>query len=566
MATPPSWGPSTMVLTEHIDVVLAKKIGVDVLIAEEWMPLQPVESMWFFADVIEIASTHAMTRRRRRRISDALGARIKVTRVQHREFRQTLLMVFGETIASNAAESLYLTNAVASARQVVTRGQAVGVAIVAGLLVWTFILAPATAFAVVIASAGLVFLISTAFKFTVALRGARQDVIEYVSRAEILESLSDDLPVYTVLVPVYREANIVPQLVGNLGEIDYPKDKLEVLILVESDDHETRDAILGANPPDHFHIITVPEGAPRTKPRACNVGLQFARGEFLVIFDAEDIPEPDQLKKAVVAFRNNDPKTAVLQASLNYFNAEENVLTRLFTLEYNYWFYYMLPGLEALGLPIPLGGTSNHFRTRVLRELGGWDPYNVTEDADLGIRAAALGYRVGVINSTTMEEANTSVPNFLRQRSRWVKGYMQTALVHARRPMVLIRDIGLVRFSAFLMLIAGTPATFLLYIPFILLTALAIAFPDVYNTLNIPQWIVVLGIVNLVAGSVLMVHLTMMGPYRRGTFLLVPWALLNPLYWVLHSLASYKALWQLLAKPHYWEKTEHGLTRQAVDD
>jgi cellulose synthase/poly-beta-1,6-N-acetylglucosamine synthase-like glycosyltransferase len=260
-----------------------------------------------------------------------------------------------------------------------------------------------------------------------------------------------------VLVPVFKEANIVPQLVGNLGKIDYPADKLEVLVLIEEEDHLTRDAYLGSNPPPNFHILTIPKGTPQTKPRACNVGLYFASGEYLVIFDAEDAPDPDQLKKCVVAFRRGGAKTVCVQAALNYFNADENALTRMFTLEYNYWFDYMLAGLDAADLPIPLGGTSNHFRTEALIELGGWDPYNVTEDADLGIRASAMGFRVGVVNSTTMEEANTSIPNFIRQRSRWIKGYMQTSLVHARRPLALIREVGLRRFASFALLIAGTP-------------------------------------------------------------------------------------------------------------
>lgn len=321
-----------------------------------------------------------------------------------------------------------------------------------------------------------------------------------------------------------------------------------------------------ADPPSNFHVVIVPDGQPRTKPRACNVGLRFARGEYLVIFDAEDIPEPDQLKKAVTAFRRSDEKTVVLQASLNYYNSTENVLTRMFTLEYNYWFYYMLPGLDTFGLPIPLGGTSNHFRTSALRELGGWDPHNVTEDADLGIRAAAEGYRVGVINSTTMEEANTSVPNFIRQRSRWIKGYLQTVLVHARQPRTLISRVGVIPFLAFLVLIGGTPASFLLVLPFMILTAVAVVIPDVVLALQLPAWVLWLGMVNFFIGSALMVHLTMMGPFKRGTFMLVPWALLNPAYWVLHSIASYKALWQLLTRPHYWEKTQHGLTEHDHED
>ncbi len=254
-----------------------------------------------------------------------------------------------------------------------------------------------------------------------------------------------------------------------------------------------------------------------------------------------------------------------MQAALNYFNADENVLTRMFTLEYNYWFDYMLAGLDAADLPIPLGGTSNHFRVSALIELGGWDPYNVTEDADLGIRASALGYRVGVVNSTTMEEANTSIPNFVRQRSRWIKGYMQTTLVHARRPLALIREIGLRRFASFALLIGGTPLTFLAVIPLYLVTVFTIFIPTEWFAPLFPVWLLWLTLVNFIIGNSAMVYLSMMGPYKRGTFDLILWALLNPVYWVLHSAASYKALWQLIVKPHYWEKTEHGLTTHSHD-
>ncbi|HEY8591020.1 MAG TPA: glycosyltransferase family 2 protein, partial [Naasia sp.] len=263
------------------------------------------------------------------------------------------------------------------------------------------------------------------------------------------------------------------------------------------------------------------------------------------------------------AFRRGGPRMVCVQAALNYFNAEENVLTRMFTLEYSYWFDYMLPGLDVSRLPIPLGGTSNHFRTQALIELGGWDPYNVTEDADLGIRASALGYRVGVINSTTMEEANTSIPNFVRQRSRWIKGYMQTSLVHARTPISLLRKIGPKAFAGFVLLIAGTPLVFLGVLPFYAMTIFTlIAGPELMSPL-FPQLTLWTCLINVLLGNGVTVYLSMMGPFKRGTFRLVAWSLLNPVYWLLHSVAAYKALWQLLTKPHYWEKTEHGLTAHA---
>ena len=318
----------------------------------------------------------------------------------------------------------------------------------------------------------------------------------------------------------------------------------------------------GPHAPETVHFIVIPDGQPKTKPKACNVGLRFARGEFLVIYDAEDRPEPDQLKKAYIAFRRGGPQLACVQGALNYYNASENFLTRMFTLEYSFWFDYMLRGLVALKLPVPLGGTSNHFRTSVLRDLGGWDPFNVTEDADLGIRASALGYTVGVINSTTFEEANSATPNWIRQRSRWIKGYMQTALVHSRNPGHLVRVTGWRGAGGFALLIAGTPITFLMAPVLWLIAGVMLVFTasgsDVF-----PPPVLALGLFNLIFGNTVAVYLSMLAVYRRHQFGLIGWALLTPLYWVLHSIAAYKALWQLIFKPFYWEKTDHGLTQMS---
>jgi glycosyltransferase XagB len=530
------------------------------MIAENWMPVRRDGDGHLL-----VATARVPDAERRAQIEAAIGERASFVAATSWDIRNLVLTVFRTEIADEAANELFRQNPGLSARVVFSRGQkvgfiALGILTLAALIVW-----PVPTIVAIITAVSVTFLASTVFKYAVAMQGAKYDIVERVTR-EGVERLTDaELPVYTVLVPVFKEANIVPQLVGNLGKIDYPADKLEVLVLIEEEDHLTRDAYLGSNPPPNFHIVTIPKGTPQTKPRACNVGLFFASGEYLVIFDAEDAPEPDQLKKAFIAFRRGGEKTVCVQAALNYFNADENVLTRMFTLEYNYWFDYMLAGLDAYDLPIPLGGTSNHFRTSALIELGGWDPYNVTEDADLGIRASALGYRVGVINSTTMEEANTSMPNFIRQRSRWIKGYMQTSLVHARRPVALIREIGLRRFAAFALLIAGTPLTFLGVIPLYLVTLLSIFIPSGWFSPFFPVWLLWITLINFIIGNAVMVYLSMMGPFKRGTFDLILWALLNPVYWILHSLASYKALWQLLFKPHYWEKTEHGLTNRTHD-
>ncbi len=369
---------------------------------------------------------------------------------------------YREPLLDRAVYALYYRSPEESAYTVFTPGQYLVFALgllgtLLGLYLW-----PRETLILLNLGVNAFFFLSVAFKFAVSLAGALAERDAPVTEEEVRALKEEELPTYTVLVPVYREANVVGLLMRNLARMDYPKEKLEILVLIEEDDPETLEAAKAARPPDNVQFVIVPHGQPKTKPKACNVGLLFARGEYLVIYDAEDQPEPDQLKKAVVAFRKGPEHRVCVQAALNYFNWNENFLTRMFTLEYSYWFDYLLPGLDRLGLPIPLGGTSNHFKTEKLRELGGWDPFNVTEDADLGIRAAMRGYTVGVVNSTTYEEANNHVGNWIRQRSRWIKGYMQTALVHSRQPLKLLRRVGLRQFLGFFLLIAGTPLTFLL--------------------------------------------------------------------------------------------------------
>ncbi|MBN9152914.1 MAG: glycosyltransferase [Microbacterium sp.] len=521
---------------------------------EGWLPLAMEDG------VVTVATSSPLVGRRRSRVEAEIGAPIRVRTVSQRDLIAAYMSVYGAEVADLAADGLYRKNPAMSARHVLSRGQVVALVVALVVIAAAAVLWPLVTLMVVVGVASVIFLASTLFKFEVALRGSRFDLVDRVTAEEVAALDDAELPIYTVLVPVFREARVVGRLVDNLGRLDYPADRLEVIILVEEEDDETREAIARSEPPENFVILTIPKGAPQTKPRACNAGLEVARGEYLVIYDAEDAPEPDQLKKTVVAFQRSDPSTVVMQAALNYFNARENVLTRMFSLEYSYWFDYMLTGLDVADLPIPLGGTSNHFRTAALRELGGWDPYNVTEDADLGIRASALGYRVGVVNSTTMEEATSRMGIFVGQRSRWIKGYMQTALVHARQPLRLARTIGLRRFASFALLIGGTPVTFLGVLPFTALTVVAFFIPWDQLSVAFPAVVFWVCLLNFLIGNGLMVYLNMMGPYKRGTFWLVAWALLNPVYWILHSLAAYKALWQLITKPHYWEKTEHGLS------
>ncbi len=377
---------------------------------------------------------------------------------------------------------------------------------------------------------------------------------------------NEELPFYTILVPVYKEKEVVQQLLRGLSKLDYPKERMEILILLEEDDKETIESVENTlkNPSlkeYNFIPIVVPNYQPKTKPKACNYGLIFSRGKYLVIYDAEDIPEPNQLKLSVSAFKVFSEKYICFQAHLNYYNTSQNFLTKMFTLEYSYWFDYMLPGLSKFNLPIPLGGTSNHFKTEKLFELGGWDPYNTTEDADLGMRAYLNGYKIGVIDSTTYEEANSKVGNWIRQRSRWIKGYMQTWLVYMREPIKLIKNAGFKGFLSFNMLIGGTPFIFLvnpiLWLIFIywLITRTELVRP------LFPPEVYYIALINLTLGNFLAIYLNLLPIFKRKLYTLLPYAFLNPVYWILHSIAAYKALWQLFTKPFYWEKTQHGLSK-----
>ncbi len=554
------WGiPAIDITTADFDEDLVRRRSGREYIERGWVPIRRGDDTRMI-----VATFYEITPERRAAIESELGEAATYVACGRWAMREALLRVYRDAIAQEAANSLAASNPALSARTVFSKSQKVWFVVALVVLAVALSLWPFETLIAFVTAVSFAYLLATGFKYIVSLRGSRYDFVEQISVDEIASLIEDRLPVYTVLVPVFHEANIVGQLLENLGRLNYPRYKLEVLILVEEEDDETQAAIAATNPPFHFHTIVIPRGQPQTKPRACNVGLTLATGEFLVIYDAEDRPDPDQLKKAVIAFRRGGDDLVCVQASLSFFNVEENALTRMFTLEYGFWFYYMLSGLDASRLPIPLGGTSNHFRVRQLRELGGWDPYNVTEDADLGIRASALGYRVGIINSTTLEEANTQIPNFIRQRSRWIKGYMQTSLVHARQPRKLIREIGVVPFFAFVLLVFGTPITFLGVIPSYLITTMSIWFHNATLAGIVPTWTMWVMIFNFMIGNVIMVETNMMGPFKRGRYGLVPWAILNPLYWVLHSIASYKALWQLVTRPHYWEKTNHGLTTQSA--
>ena len=376
-----------------------------------------------------------------------------------------------------------------------------------------------------------------------------------------LQKIDDkDLPTYSILCPLYKEASVLPQFVENIKKLKYPIEKLEVLLLLEENDEETIDLAKNLNLPSFFKIVIVPDSLPKTKPKACNYGLNLAKGKYVVIYDAEDQPDIWQLKKAYLAFKKLPEQTACLQAKLNYYNPHHNLLTRLFTAEYSLWFDIVLPGFQSINTAIPLGGTSNHFKLTILKKLKGWDPFNVTEDADLGIRLFKFGYKTAIIDSTTLEEANSKIRNWLRQRSRWIKGYFQTYLVHMRNPVSFVREHKGHAFIFQLVIVART--TFMLINP--ILWAMTILYFAAYQIVGpaiealYPAPVFYMAVSALVFGNFIYLYNYMIGCAKRGHWPVVKYVFLIPFYWLAVSVAAGVAAIQLFTKPHYWEKTVHG--------
>ncbi|MBP7859419.1 glycosyltransferase [Patescibacteria group bacterium] len=378
---------------------------------------------------------------------------------------------------------------------------------------------------------------------------------------ELTEIKDIDLPIYTILCPMYKEAKIIPSFLEAISKLDWPKNKLDVQLLLEEDDLDSIHAAKNWGLPSYVRAIIVPHSQPKTKPKACNYGLNIAKGEYLVIYDAEDIPDPKQLKKAYLAFQSVDKNVVCLQAKLNYFNPHQNFITRLFTAEYSLWFDVVLPGLQGINTNIPLGGTSNHFRIDDLKTLEGWDPFNVTEDCDLGVRLFMEGKKTAVINSTTLEEANSKFKNWLRQRSRWIKGYMQTYLVHMRNPYQLVKKQGI--HALFFNLIVGGKIAFMFINPFLWLATIGYfvlhaQLGAIIESLY-PSYIFYMALFSLVFGNFLYMFYYMIGCAKRGHWSVIKYVYLVPFYWIMTSIAAVIALQQLFFKPHYWEKTVHGL-------
>ena len=367
------------------------------------------------------------------------------------------------------------------------------------------------------------------------------------------------LPRVSILVPLLREEAVAERLLQALGAMDYPAALLDIKLVLEADDAVTRAAIERADLPPTIDVVTVPADALKTKPRAMNYALPFCRGDIVGIYDAEDRPDPGQIRAVVQHLQAAPPEVACVQGYLDFYNSADNWLARCFTLEYAIWFRVVLLGVQRLGLPIPLGGTSVFFRRGVLEQIGAWDAHNVTEDADLGMRLARFGYRCEMIASTTWEEANCRVRPWIRQRSRWLKGYALTWATHMRRPRELWEDLGPRGFLGFQVLFLGAITSYLALPLFWAITAGSIGFGLAFWA-SFPAWLMWSFLASMVAGQAVMLATAVIAARDARRPGLLPWVLALPVYWPLGAVAAWRALGEIFTRPSYWHKTEHGIS------
>lgn len=362
------------------------------------------------------------------------------------------------------------------------------------------------------------------------------------------------LPRYSVLIPLRDEANMVPQLYAALARIEYPPEKIEFLFVVEQRSTETVLAVKRHLGDPRVHLVEVPDAAPRTKPKALDFALPLCRGELVVVFDAEDRPGPDQLRRVAALFRH-DPRLECVQARLVIANGARGLLPALFAGEYAGLFAVLLPALARWGAVVPLGGTSNHFRLETLRALGGWDAFNVTEDADLGVRLARRRLRIAVSPTRTLEDAPRRLPVWMGQRTRWMKGWMQTFIVHNRRPQLLLADLGGPGFLLFELLLGGMLLGPLLHLAY-LASLLPLAGLWIVGLAPFPQQLSFFLAVLLFGHGTAIVG-NIVGLARVGQGHLWPSQLLLPAYWLLIGIATLRALVDLARRPFHWFKTPH---------
>jgi len=553
---------------------LAKTCGTDFVSREESAILTPATPERSLRECLRTGLLRQAARGKTRFVLATHSARpteLKNTLTRHfgrrlaigtpGDLRKTLMHSFADRLMKEARNGLAARFPSESAATGITTTQRFLLAGLASLILVFGIFAPLETLRFLAGIATVFFALVVCLRIAACINLVLTLPLRWLKRAPV--RIPDrDLPLYTILVPLFREHRVLPALTQALARLDYPAAKLDIKLIFESIDKKTLEVAKNLNLPGNFEFIIVPDAQPRTKPKALNYALQFARGDFAVIYDAEDRPDSGQLRAAMAAFHAGPPNLACLQARLNFYNARENWLTRQFAIEYTALFDGLLPALQRMGLPIPLGGTSNHFRISALKWLGAWDAYNVTEDADLGMRLYRRGYICRMLDSTTQEEATCSFSPWLKQRTRWLKGYMQTYFVHMRRPFKLWRELGTPRFLGFQVMIGGLIFSALIHPVFYVLVGVELASHSIFampqSVLGIHLWLIAL--FNVALGFLASMGLALLALRWRGARLALHVPFMPP-YWLMISLAGYRALLQLMRAPFYWEKTEHGVSR-----
>lgn len=544
---------------------VAYRVPTDTLISTQLYPFEKSGKLYIatatpFVRKSDLDSVLAFTGR--------AGYEIVITTpYQLREALKTLYYFEFSIVAQNNLR--YSKKRLSASPPIVLRFAKIAVAALCFILIAAFIL-PKSILIGLFFLINLLYLYLNGVRFVTFFRSiARPKQSAIVIPQKTLDDMDNEwLPRYTVLVPLRHEETIVKDLVRRLASLDYPKAKLEIFFLIGVDDERTFNALqaqgIDTDTPAndlseygyYMSIIKVPKVQVDTKPLVCNYGLRFATGDFTVIYDAEDQPEPSQLKKAVAGFQVSSLDTICLQGKLSFYNSDKNLLTRLFALEYGMWFDYFLPGLQLIGSPIPLGGTSNHFITNALRRTGEWDPYNVTEDADIGMRIYRNSQQTKMLDTHTYEEATSTLGAWLKQRSRWEKGFLATLVVHARHPIQMYRELGSKRF------VYGVTVFFSnFYMPFInpmLWTITLLWVLNIYSLGTLPVYIWLPAVINLVIGNLTYILIHFLAAIHSKQADLAPLALVVPFYWIFISIATYMAAWDILFHPYRWRKTTHG--------
>ena len=509
-------------------------------------------------DILLVGTQHPDDFNRMRLSLGDRGRHILPVLAEEQQITSQIGVLYGAELAQKAATKVPTAQSCRSWDPSSARRKPIAILLLAFLCI-ALALAPAWTITIGVLLAFLTLIMSTVLKVA-AFVAQMSNMVQETTAQPSPPTVAFPLPKVSVLVPLLHEKEIAGKLVQRLTHLTYPKSQLEVVLVLEESDTITRETLARTQLPDWIRVIEVPSANNlTTKPRALNYALDFCRGSIIGVWDAEDAPEPDQIEKVVTRFEHAPANVACLQGVLDYYNAKTNWISRCFTIEYASWWRMILPGVARLGLVIPLGGTTLFFRRDILQELCGWDAHNVTEDADLGIRLARHGYVTELIPTVTFEEANCRAWPWVKQRSRWLKGFAITWLVHMREPRALLRDLGFIRFMGVQTLLLATFAQFafapLLWSFWITLAGFE---HPVALTLGAPIALSMAWFFLFTEGVNLAISLVAVS--RQQHRHLMAYVLTMPLYFPMAALSAYKAIKEIVAEPFYWDKTEHGIT------